>query len=495
MKKLVLSVILALLCLAFMSCGDTGDNINDDNADEPGNIESTPDTEDNQDIIRDSLPDNLDFNGATLNLLTRGDCNVDTGVPEFGAETEIGDIINDIIYRRDKLVEERLNLNLNVIAGQGWQNYNADVSMIRATIAAGDNSFDLIAGWSARIPALAVEGLLMNILELPHLDLSQPWWNHIIVDEMTISNKLPFAVGDGNLSLLANCMVIFSNNELQQEYGLPNIYDTVFEGKWTIDYMNELSRKVGADLNGDGVMDGNDLYGVYIGEGNRYDGFMQSSNIKMTSKDASGIPYLNIEYDKLSTLVNKVYELVHNNPSSYVTSDPWTFSTDMFKKDQTLLAAGWLLMATESLRDMESDYSIVPYPKFDEEQNQYYSRIQDGVSLFCLPINCGKTEMVAAFMEAAASESYRSVSPAYFDVAMKLKFARDETSAKMLDIIRDGAYLNFASVYNESIGNPWFVMRDLLTTGSNNFASWFDRNEPRIVAGIDKLVNQMESTD
>jgi hypothetical protein len=126
-------------------------------------------------------------------------------------------------------------------------------------------------------------------------------------------------------------------------------------------------------------------------------------------------------------------------------------------------------------------------------QEHYYTRIQDGVSLFCIPVNCDKTEMVAAFMEAAASESYRNVSPAYFDVAMKLKYARDETAAKMLDIIRDGAYLNFASVYNESIGNPWFVMRELMTTGSNNFASWFDRNESRISTAIERLADQIQS--
>jgi hypothetical protein len=409
-------------------------------------------------------------------------------------EEENGDIVNDIIYRRNKAVEERLNIKLNVVGNHGWQEYDQAVTQIRASIMAGDQSYDLIAGWSARIPTLSVQGLLMDLYELPHLNLSEPWWNQIITEELTINKKLNFAVGDGNSSYLANCMVIFSNNTLQQEYGLPNIYDTVFEGKWTIDYMSELSKSISKDLNGDGRMDGNDLYGIYLNEYNRWDGFLQSSNIKMTKKDANGMPYLDMEYDKLATLVQKIYDLTYNNEGSYVHGEVWSYSYNMFKNNQVLFAPGWLVIAIESLRDMEDDYSLVPYPKYDEAQDQYYTRIQDGVSLFCIPMNSSRTEIAGAFMEAASSESYKNVSPEYFDVAMKLKYTRDETASKILDIIRDGAYLNFAGIYNESIGYPWHVLRSLMDARNSNFASWFDRNERVITRGIEALVEKMEES-
>ncbi|MCL1792391.1 MAG: hypothetical protein FWG34_00825 [Oscillospiraceae bacterium] len=342
--------------------------------------------------------------------------------------------------------------------------------------------------------SLSGQGLLMNLYELPHLNLSEPWWNRIITEELTINKKLNFAVGDGNSSSLACCMVMFVNNTVQKEYGLPNIYDTVFDGKWTIDYMSELTKTISKDLNGDGIMDENDLYGAYITNYNQWDGFMQSSNIKMTKKDENGIPYLDAEYDKLASLVDKVYDLIYENPGSYVMKGNvgQDFSSDMFKNDQVLFWPGMLVIAIERFRDMESDYSIIPYPKYDEAQNRYYTRIQDGVSLFCVPNNCGNPEMVGAFMEAVSSESYKNVSPAYFDVAMKLKYARDEASAKMLDTIREGAYLNFAGIYNESIGYPWHVMRQLMSERSNRFASWWEKNEPKIVSAIEKLVAKME---
>ncbi|MCL1859120.1 MAG: extracellular solute-binding protein [Oscillospiraceae bacterium] len=487
--------ILILLSFVLTSC-NSGTETPDTNVSTSNlNFDSLENVEDSDEIIKDSLPADLDFKGVTVNIHTRGDCDVDTDVPEFGIEKENGDIINDVLYRRDKNVEERLNIKLNVIKGGGWQDYNTEMTKLRASIAAGDNSYDLIAGWSARIPALSLEGSLMNLHDLPYLNLTEPWWNKIIVDETTINQKLHFAVGDSNLSLLVTCMVMFINNEVQRQYNLPDIYESVFDGKWTIDYMYDLVKDIHNDLNGDGKMDENDLYGIDLYEGNRVDGFLQASNIKMTKMGSDGIPYLDIEYEKLANIVEKVYDVIYNNEGSYTNDNFWDYTYDMFRNNQILISSGSITIATKDLRSMESDYSMVPYPKYDEIQDKYYSRIQDGVSLLCVPVDCQKKEIIGAVMEAFGSESYKSVSPAYFDVAMKIKYARDETSAKMLDIIREGAYLNFASIYNESIGNPWFVMRELMSSKSKNFASWYEKNEPKITKAIDKLIDKMEKTE
>jgi len=492
MKRFFGIFLLLLFAYAALSCGSdkAGENTETSKPDS-----GAPDEGEVAAEIRDSLPDDLDFGGETLTMHVRKDGGIAPNVFEFYVEGEIGDIVNDIIYRRNKAVEDRLNIKMNVLGDHGWEAYDQAVTHIRTNIMAGDATYDLIAGWSARIPALSVQGLLMDLYELPYIKLSEPWWNQIITEELTINKKLNFAVGDGNSSALAACMVMFVNNSVQREYGLPNLYDVVFEGNWTLDYMGDLIKSVSKDLNGDGIMDENDLYGAYMTNYNQWDGFMQASNIKMTKKDPGGMPYLDVEYDKLANLVGKVYSLVYENAGSYVKKgnvgeDSASF---MFENDQVLLWPGSLVVAISNFRSMESDYSIIPYPKYDTVQEQYFSRIQDAVSLFCVPNNCVRTELVGAFMEAVSSESYKNVSPAYFDVAMKIKYARDETSAKMLDMIREGAYLNFAGIYNESIGYPWHVMRQLMSAKSNNFASWWEKNEPKIVKAIDKLVAQMEN--
>lgn len=481
--KRSLALILIILFI-FLSCGTKTENDKELHTASLLIETNSPETE-----IKDSLPYGLDFDGETINISVRGDNNT---MIEFFAE-ESGDIVEDAVYRRNSVVEERLNIKINVIEGKPWEQYDQTVTAIRASINAGDNMFDLIAGWSARIPILAAEGLFMNLHELPYLKATEPWWNKSIVSELTIGDKLNFIAGDINLTCLERCVIIYENNKIREDYNLPNIYDTVFDGKWTLEYLNNLVKNIHHDLNGDGVMNENDFYGALWDTVNQADAFLQSSNIRMIKKDSDNIPYFEIEYEKLSALVDRIYDFFFNNEGVYAAdySAKNGDYTAMFKNNQGYLTSGYLGHASEVYRDFETEYSIIPFPKYDDLQEKYLTRVQDGLSLLCVPLDCTKLEAVGAFMEAAACESYKNVTPVYFDIAMKVKYARDEISTKMLDIIRDGINLPFASIYNESIGSPWFVMRSLMTAKSNNFASWYETNRPRIETAIEKLVEQM----
>ncbi|MCL2099399.1 MAG: hypothetical protein FWH24_03055, partial [Oscillospiraceae bacterium] len=430
----------------------------------------------------DSLPDDIDFNGQTLTIFA---ANPD----EVYSDGETGDIINDAVYRRTSAVEERLNMKLNVIESPPWNEYDTTLNMIRRSVLSNDNAYDLIYGWSALMPHLSVEGLFMNINEMPYAELSAPWWNQSIISESTLLGELHFIVGDAALSLLQTYSAMLINNELLEEYDLPDIYDVVFDGKWTLDYMSGLVKNVHRDINGDGIMDENDLFGCVFDNVNQIDAFMQSSNIKMIGKDSDDVPYLDAETEKLSTLVGNVYDLLYNN-TGVIVFDLYTGEKvmPMFKNGQTLIAPVLFDNIVQNFRDMEADYSIVPYPKYNEPQDKYYSRIQDGVSFLCVPVSCDKTEMVGAFMEAMGSESYKNLTPVYFDIAMKVKYARDEISSKMLDIVREGSYLNFASIYNTRIGTPWNMLRDLMHAQNSNFASWYERNERTVTNEIEQII-------
>jgi hypothetical protein len=208
----------------------------------------------------------------------------------------------------------------------------------------------------------------------------------------------------------------------------------------------------------------------------------------MIKKGSDGIPYLDVDTEKMASRVNKVYDFLYNNGSVYIGRSE---EVGMFKNDRIYLTAAYLGFTQGAFRDMETNFTILPYPKYDENQEKYGTRVQDGHTLISIPVNSDKTEMLGAFLEAMASESYKNVTPVYWEVATKIKYARDEDSGKMLDIIRSGIDLKFAQIYNESIGNPWFVMRDLMPAKSNNFASWYEKNEPRIIKALDKFVTQM----
>ncbi|MCL2517966.1 MAG: hypothetical protein FWF15_05330 [Oscillospiraceae bacterium] len=482
-------IYLFLVTLILGSCGTdaVNDKVTQDTSSLPRE-ENIAETE-----IKDSLPDGLDFQGETLNLFIRGDEG--DAMYEFCTEEENGDIINDAVYRRNRTVEERLNIKINVMLSPGWQDYNRTLNMIRSSIFADDNAYDVIAGWSIRMPSIAVEKLFANMHDIPYIELSNPWWNQQLINEVTIAGNLPFIAGDANLSLLGSSYVMYFDEKLRREYDLPNLYDVVFEGKWIIDYMHNLVKDIYQDLNGDGIMDANDLYGAVIGKGNDADAFIPSSNIRFTSTDADGFPALNIDQERLAKLVDKVYNFYYENSGMSVATHAGNDTVeDRFRSGLAFLTPGYVLSSNLYFRGRD-DFGIIPYPKLDENQDKYYTYVQNGFSLLCVPHNCAHTEMVGAFLEAASSESYKNLSPVYFDTAMKVKYARDETSQVMLDIIRAGININFVSVYNSNIGNPAYVMRDLMSAKSNNFASWYAQNETKISLAIEKLIGQMLETN
>ncbi|MCL2517967.1 MAG: extracellular solute-binding protein [Oscillospiraceae bacterium] len=475
-------IYLFLAVLILGSCG-TPDVVNNDTDPNNPSIENAAPAIDTE--IKDSLPDGLDFQGETINLYIR-EPDFDE---EFYTESENGDIVNDAIYRRNAAVEERLNVKLNVIPGPGWQNYDMAMNNMRRSVASDEQAYDIISGWSARVPILAAEGLFLNLYGLKYLNFSEPWWNKSITDELTIAGKLNFASGDINTSLLGTCLIIFENFKIREDLNLPNIYDTVFDNKWTFDYMNNLVKDIYQDLNGDGIRDIEDFYGAGWHQGNYLVAFLSSSNVHMTKKDADNIPYLDIEHEKIAALVNKVYDFIYNNEGVFDTGQE---IMEMFVNNRCYISAGYLYFPNVYYRNMESDYGIIPYPKYDEHQEKYMTGIQNGLHLMCVPKNCAKTDAVGAFMEAMASESYKSVTPVYFETAMKIKYARDEIVPKMLDIIRDGVDLNFAKIYSYSLGDVWDgPMRQVVGSKSNNYASWFETNRLKIETALDNLIELM----
>lgn len=182
------------LCLFFAgvlllsSCGGVEKTPSDQSTDTTENTDTVAEeTEITRENTPDNLPADLRFNGETVVFHVRGDENC---IKEFQIEELTGEIINDAIYQRNITVSDRLNVNLDVAIGDGWEKYNNTVSAIRASIQAADGAYDVIAGWSARIPSLSLEGLFLDAQTIPYLDLEMPWWNQSCRTELTIGNRL-----------------------------------------------------------------------------------------------------------------------------------------------------------------------------------------------------------------------------------------------------------------------------------------------------------------
>ena len=139
---------------------------------------------------------------------------------------------------------------------------------------------------------------------------------------------------------------------------------------------------------------------------------------------------------------------------------------------------------------MQDSYGMLPNPKWDEAQERYLTNAYDQFSVFGVPLSVptGDLEFVGTIYECLNAESYKTVYPAYYDVALKGKYSEDADTANMVDIIMEGRLFDFSFQFGESNFNRipyWF--RDLLAGKKTDFTSYYDKYIGKVEKQIEKL--------
>ena len=497
------SRILALLLCACMllplaACGEgdvqTAETTAAVETNAPDAVESTepPETE-----LTDSVPSDLKFNDDTVSFLLRN------GVKkEFMADEVTGEVVNDAVFARNRKVEERLGVKLDYIANSaGWSDYNAE---IRRAIQGQTGEYDIVTNYAYYGAALAVEGLYMNLLDLPHLALDQVWWNSSFVEEMTLQERLFFIVGDLTTTTFDRAMVTFFNKQMvENNFGKDlDLYAVVKEGKWTLDYLGELVKDTYQDLDGDTVNDLEDFHGVSFNLGSMcVDGFQFALGIDVTTRDMNGIPQRSISSQRFIDAYDKLYQFIYRNsgvgynPTTtagyYGTMGSDYYASQKLFNRQCIFAFD-ILKDTNILRDFSDPYGVLPLPKYDENQEQYRTTPQDSYSIISVPTIVENPEMIGAVLEVMCYESWRQIRPAYFEQAYKVKYLDSPADAEMFDLVVDNICYNFGVLNSNALGDPAWLFRNQMVSGTESVAKIVAANEK---INAKKLTSMMEKYD
>ena len=139
---------------------------------------------------------------------------------------------------------------------------------------------------------------------------------------------------------------------------------------------------------------------------------------------------------------------------------------------------------------MADTYGILPLPKWNEDQKEYRTHIYDQYSTFNLPktVSPDRYEFIGIMMEALCAESFRTVYPACYDVALKNKYASDANAAAMIDLIRDGAGMDLAFMFSDSFMRAAFMFRDLINNENTDLASQYKKIEKTMLKTIERNI-------
>lgn len=482
--KRILSIILAVLTVfSFFACSGDGANKNPEDTTAPTGDTTAPYADPDNTIYYepDSLPGNLDFGGEKVVFLS---LEAGTGYSQYEVNFTVEELtsepVNDSVYNRERFVEERLGVEIENIT------MKEVTPEIDKTLGSGDDVYDAYIHANHIITRYVLDKNLTDLYTVNYLDLDKPWWADGFNSEAEIMGDLYLATGSLCLSLIRNCYSVYYNKVLAENYyskypELEDLYGLVERGEWTFDKFVELGGDIYEDMDGDSTRDFDDIYGIAFSPVCAVDNIWSSFDIEILSRTDDGWFEFNVNSEKLYNALDKVYSMVYDsvgcNFNNALDDDGYGYSTDKAEKyfvsGRNLFCVAHIGHAEQpSFRNMQDDYGILPFPKYDTNQKNYYTYSHDTYGAVAIPNTNPDPDTVGAVIEAMASYSYRETLPIYLDVALKGKYMNDPASRRMVDIIVEGIKIDSAWIYLGTLGCDYPTrFRYMIGNGENSFAA------------------------
>lgn len=406
-------------------------------------------------------------------------------------------LVDEAVYARQLEVEHRLDVLIEnkLIEGDGKTGYSKVVEEVKKDQLANTRSYDIAVNNMYHTMETVSEGMFMNLYDVPNLTLSKPYYSQYYNEQATVSNKLYSTTGDASLTFIRFAMVTFFNKKIQADYKLDNLYEVVEDGDWTIDYQLGLVRDLYVDKNNNQKVDNNDLFGFVTNSVTGVDPYTSSFQMNMIGRDTEGklVSVVEGNLNHFSNAIEKILSLYAANGTRVLShkQDDGEFNDakEMFSKDLTLFTT-LRLDACEDylLRNMTSDYGVLPIPKFSAEQDQYYSYCHDLFSVFCVCNNIEESRLpaVGAAMEVFFSHSEKC-RHYLFEVALKVKYQRSEEASRILDLVIDNVKIDTGWIYSGVLGDFALLVRDAVQKETRNFNGYWRMQGEGFVIRIREL--------
>jgi hypothetical protein len=226
--------------------------------------------------------------------------------------------------------------------------------------------------------------------------------------------------------------VVFYGKQIMRENGLDDPADLVVEGNWTIDAMMTMGEVVTRDLDGNGKMTIADAWG-FLDNSGALRHLAEGVGHTITRVDSDGVPYLNCLTPEYLDAVEKIYNRVICSDATMETSNA---TQVVIMKEERGLFYYELLGCINEFRDMESDFSLLPLPKLDANQEQYVTPVNSvwGTAL-AVPITVADTARVGTVLNVLSAFSVETVNRTLYELILGSKLIREEMSLVMLDYV------------------------------------------------------------
>lgn len=444
-----------------------------------------------------NLPTNIDLHGETVGIFYSSWLELDVE-----GEDEKNDIVYRAIYERNLKVKNWLNVDLNYMPSNTsfWSDISTEVSNL---ILGGDESMDIVIATSNSIIQNKLYNLFLDLNGTLYLELDQPWWNYDAIYETSVDgDTFQFLYGDMIFSSITGCGAIYYNKDLyakkNPDKGKDYLYTMVKEKTWTFEQLYYLTQKAYTDVNGNQEADDGDVFGFALfrhAEPIHY--LAAGCGVQYYTRQKNGFPKIDFDVFFATQFCELLESFIYKNDGA------WLFYPDQIGKEVgheddfangkvTFLLTTLGTSLDENMRDMDTDFGILPYPIWDDTQD-YVTLLANGVALAAVPYtvaiggNYDRLEyIICPVLEALSIESYRSVTLNFYELALKSAYTRDDIASEMIDIIVGSSTKNFLYEYGSSLSGIGSIFSTCMSK-RKTFTAQYDS----IIGAANVLLNEL----
>lgn len=472
-----MAIILAVICITSLAaCArpQGGEETTADPAENSGI--ATPETTSLYEA--DDLPLSMELNETVVMLY-----NDDYAYVEFFAEEDATDSIEYAIKNRNSAVEKRLGVTVEFVGTPGNYEHRSDYEKTVYADFSSGNTYDIYASYSMSVANCAYSGYCADLFRYTTINFEKPWWPQKLTSEASINKRLYMASGDISTNMLYMMYVMFYSKDLITDNNLDDPYALVDAGTWTLDKMIEMAEVMRSDVDED-----NKSYGIATSSNVHYDSFFYGAGLRTVDKD---------ENDQL--VISDLFgsEKAQNTASKM--GEFWNGGLGTRNKGNVLFHDGRSLFyvdrasyASTQLGDTDMAFGVIPMPKYDTDQSEYSTCLGFPYTLYAISAGSQHAEAAAYLLEALASEAFRTVTPALFEVSMKVRYVDDPTAARMFDIIRASVSFDVGRIYTSSLENITYNLFRNSVDNNESFSNAYSRKAPVLKAMLKKFNAQFE---
>ncbi len=498
MKK-TKSLITVLLCLimvftsvSFVSCGGNEDETT---------VATTVDPNENAGYF---VPEEKYDREITI-LCPMDDAEWSCG--DFFEESMSDEPIPDAVYRRKTLIEEKFGVTIKMVEGAKREDINTKV---RTDNTSGDKTYDIVMQTVPRCYVLAQNNDIINLESVDNLDLTSDAWDQSILSQTSNGGQNYFATGDITTMDNDATWVMMFNKQVAENKGFgtggADIYELVKSGDWTMDKLLEITADLYEDKDNDGALSSGDIYGIATTV-DFIQGLFYGADARIITKDPdTDLPTLDFNTQHNNDIIDKIISIYYASNEivydchNYIAENPQVhlLAQAMFEENRALFYSEVMQCAIR-LRDMDTDYGIIPVPKYNKEQANYTTHTVADVTLACcfpknLEADSTRLAISGAIAQALAVEGQNILTPAYYEKSLMQKGARDAESQEMLPIIFANRVADIGYMADDGkITVLYNSMREMIKKGQNTMASSYKGSERRVNAGLEALIEAYES--